>query len=139
MSHSAKPPYSILYPSTKLKTFWDELAQSRFVTTRCRQCSELHWPPRTFCPHCRSSNLEWTRLRGTGKLYTYTEVVAAAQGFEDLAPYLLALVELDEGPVITGRVIGTKREELAIGMPMQIAFVEAFGVPSYAFTKVEHD
>ncbi|KAA9163315.1 Zn-ribbon domain-containing OB-fold protein [Amycolatopsis acidicola] len=87
------------------KTFWDGLREGRFSTTRCRQCSHMTFPPKPVCPECWSKDVEWVELSGRGVLRSYTEVTAAPSMFAAEAPYILCLVDLDEGIRCLSRVI----------------------------------
>lgn len=78
--------------------FWSGARQGRIMLQRCRGCSAVWHPPAPVCPTCRGLEIEWLTSAGRGRLYSYTQVVhpvhAAVTG---AVPYLVALVELDEG------------------------------------------
>lgn len=90
---SSNLPYQINRENTKVKRFWDELDNNKIMTTTCKDCNTIHWPPRSFCNSCYSSNLEWTDLPMNGTLLTYTNVTAPADGFSKDG-YLLGIVKL---------------------------------------------
>lgn len=77
--------------------FWRGLDEGVLRTSKCRQCSHMTFPPKPVCPECWGSDLEWVDLSGRGILYSYTEVSAAPATFADEVPYVLCLVDLDEG------------------------------------------
>lgn len=87
--------------------FWNTLAKGFLSTTRCLRCGHMTFPPKPVCPDCWGSNLEWVRLSGRGTLYSYTEVSAAPATFAAEAPYVLCLVDLDEGLRCLSRVLAT--------------------------------
>jgi len=86
----------------------------------CSSCKKLHAPPAYFCPSCRSEELEEREISGRGVLYTYSTVHVPVPMLEKEAPYTLAIVELAEGCRVTGRLINTHSEKLAIGAPVEI-------------------
>ena len=86
-------PYKINKENTKVKRFWDELEQNKLMTTECKDCQTLHWPPKSFCTNCYSQNLDWTTLPTSGTLLTFTKVTAPADGFSKNG-YLLGIVQL---------------------------------------------
>lgn len=90
------------------RRFWESLAEGAFSTTACGDCALPAFPPRPFCPHCWSDNVEWRRLSGRGKLYSQTRVHAAAGAFVHEAPYRLALVDLAEGLRVATRLIASE-------------------------------
>lgn len=79
------------------KTFWDNLAEGRFTTVKCKACGKLTFPPKPFCPHCWSKSVAWVELSGRGTLYSRTTVHAAPAVFAHLAPYSVAIVDAAEG------------------------------------------
>lgn len=88
--------------------FW-RLKKSKYSLfgNRCVTCGSVFFPPRSFCPECRRrGNLVEHRLAGTGEVISYTKIHAPPVGFERLAPYVLAVIKLDEGPNITAPVVG---------------------------------
>lgn len=84
--------------------FWDALRDGRFVTSRCRDCGHMTFPPKPVCPECWKNDVEWAELSGLGVLASYTEVSAAPQMFAHEAPYTLCIVDLDEGVRCVSRI-----------------------------------
>jgi uncharacterized OB-fold protein len=102
-AHLAYPPRVTPFTTP----FWDGLDEGVLRTTRCRDCSHMTFPPKPICPECWKSDLEWVDTSGRGTLYSYTEVSAAPATFADEAPYVLCLVDLDEGVRCVSRVLAT--------------------------------
>jgi hypothetical protein len=92
----------------------------------CRDCQSWIWYPRPFCPACASWNIEWREASGRGTLYTFTIVHKASKGWEDRAPYVLAMADLEEGPRLTAilDMAGEKPtpETLRIGAALTVGF-----------------
>lgn len=85
------------------RPFWQGLAEGRLVLPRCASCDVLVWHPRDFCPLCWGTQLSWEELSGHGVVYSHTEVRRGGMR-PGGAPYVVAYVELDEGPRILANV-----------------------------------
>jgi uncharacterized OB-fold protein len=110
-----------LSPCTRVAEFAEHLRGGRLMAARCRACGHTSFPPRADCARCLSPEFEWVAIGGACRLVTWSRVTAAPAGFEALAPYTVAVVDLDEG----GRAlawIGNSVPEstLAIGIPLQL-------------------
>lgn len=107
------------------KPFWDAAAQGRFVVQSCRACSQWQYPYRGFCCHCWSSDIE-TRQATRGTVFTHSTIFRNdTPGFEDDAPYAVAMVQLDDaggGLMVMTNIVGCAPEEVHIGMPVQVTF-----------------
>jgi len=103
--------------------FWRKIPQRyNLVGTRCETCGRHFYPPRTFCPDCRRGGKivdHW--FTGEGKVTTYTVIRTASNQFEHATPYVLAIVELDEGPRLTAQIV-CRPEEARIGMRVRRVF-----------------
>jgi len=86
----------------------------------CDACGNTIFPPRDICPHCAEQKQHWTDLSGRGEVYSYTNVFAAPNGFEEFLPYTMALVKLAEGPLITAQLTDVDVEEVFVGMPVEM-------------------
>lgn len=78
------------------------LMKNRLLGLKCNQCSTITCPPQMSCRNCVSYDLEAVQLSGKGEIKTYTKIVVAPEGRESEAPYLIVMVELEEGPWIMG-------------------------------------
>jgi uncharacterized OB-fold protein len=96
--------------------FWRAAAEGRFVVPRCTDCGKVHWHPRAHCPFCWSAAVEWQPATGRGKVYSYT-IVRRADG-----PYVLAYVQIEEGPVMMTNVVECALDAVRIDMPVEVAF-----------------
>jgi uncharacterized OB-fold protein len=106
--------------------YWDAAREGRLVVQECRQCWHLTHPPLPACPNCHSyGTLGWREVSGTGTVYTYTVVRHPTHFvFADKIPYVIALVELAEGPRLVAGITGCPVEEVRAGMPVQAVFRE---------------
>ncbi len=82
------------------------LKESKLLGLKCQACGAIITPPKMVCPQCGASNFEITQLKGSGKIKTFTSIYVAAEGRESECPYVIVLVELDEGPWIMGNLAG---------------------------------
>jgi hypothetical protein len=80
---------------TKASSFVDYLEKGKVMATRCRKCATNYFPPRMDCPKCVVSEVDWFEIKGNGSLVTYTVVNYGPTGFEDDAPYTLAIADFD--------------------------------------------
>jgi hypothetical protein len=109
--------------TTQAPRFWRSIPQRyNLLGTHCNRCNEYFFPPRNLCPNCRrGAHLEEYTFKGTGTIVTYTTIYNATEEFERLTPYNLAIIQLDEGPKITGQIISSS-EEVKIGMRVRPVF-----------------
>jgi len=89
---------------TKAADFVSYLEQGKVMTTRCKTCGTYYFPPKMDCPSCIHSEAEWVEIKNDGVLVTYTVVNYGPSGFEDEAPYTLAIADFGDGLRIFGRL-----------------------------------
>jgi scaffold protein (connect acetoacetyl-CoA thiolase and HMG-CoA synthase) len=109
--------------TTQAPRFWRSIPQRyNLLGTHCKSCEEYYFPPRNVCPNCRrAADLEEHVFKGNGTIVTYTTIYNATEEFERMTPYHLAIIQLDEGPKVTGQVISSK-EGVKIGMRVRPVF-----------------
>jgi uncharacterized OB-fold protein len=110
-------------PSEVSRPFWTGTQEHELRVQRCRDCGKHIFYPRPICPFCLSEHLQWVTATGKGKVYSYTVVRRAMHpAFQDDIPYVLGIVELDEGPRLTTNIVGVPPEEVRVDMPVQAAY-----------------
>jgi uncharacterized OB-fold protein len=103
--------------------YWEALARHELYVQRCRDCDTKRFPPRAVCPSCLSSATEWVRASGRGTVYSYTVTHQnQAPGFRESLPYVLAVVQLDEGPRLMTNVVGCAPDAVRIGMTVEVEY-----------------
>ena len=107
-------------PYTKVSDFANYLRGGYIMGSKCKKCGHKTFPPRADCPECLSSDFEYVEYSGKATLHTFTKIVAAPTGFQDLAPFNIGLADLPEG----GRMVAwfgesIKEEDIKIGMELQ--------------------
>jgi uncharacterized protein len=86
----------------------------------CPQCQHKIFPPRDICPDCGEDARTLYHFSGRGEVYSYTTVYTPPAGHEDNAPYTVALVKLEEGPLVTAQLTDLGDQDVAIGMPVEM-------------------
>jgi len=93
------------------------------MVLKCSGCGKLQAPPAYFCKSCKSDKLGSTEISGKGKLYTYSTVHVPLASLEKEAPYTVAIVELNGGCRVTGRLVKSSSDKLSIGAPVELVKV----------------
>ncbi|RLJ06845.1 MAG: transcriptional regulator [Candidatus Aenigmatarchaeota archaeon] len=93
------------------------------IGSKCEKCKRYFYPGRAICPVCRrSGSLKDYRFSGKGKVFSYTIIHVPPKGFEAYAPYIIAIIELEEGCKVISQVVDCKPEDIKIGMPVRACF-----------------
>lgn len=112
-------------PTPETAHFWAGTAGGELRLQRCRACARVYFPPQPFCPACASGDVEVVRASGRGSLYGYVITHRAAPGFT--APYVIAVVELEEGPRLLTNLVGVEPDpaRLPLDLPVEVVFEPA--------------
>ena len=86
----------------------------------CHNCGNKIFPPRDVCPHCAREAQQAFQFSGRGEVYSFTTVFHPPAGFEEYAPYTVALVKLEEGPMVTAQLTDVEPEQVSIGQPLEM-------------------
>ena len=108
-------------PYTKVSDFAQHLRDGHLMASRCKKCGATSFPPRADCEACMSDAFEFLEVSGKGRLHTFTKIVAAPTGFEDVVPYTVGVVDLEEG----GKALAwfgetIEEDDIRIGMELQL-------------------
>ncbi len=110
-------------PNAVSKPFWEAAKQHELQIQRCNSCGAYVFYPREACAECLSSDLSWVKVSGKGTVYSYTIAhIPTHPAFAEDVPYVIAIIELDEGPYITTNIVGCKLEAVKIDMPVEVIF-----------------
>ena len=109
-------------PTDFERPFWEAAARGALALVRCTACAEVIWYPRPFCPNCAGRSVAWFDALGTGTVYTFTIARKASAPFDASTPYVIAYVELTEGPRILTNLVGVDPDDVTIGMPVEVTF-----------------
>ena len=114
-----KPPR----PTPETQPFWDAAAAGRIELARCDECGLIPWYPRSICPNCQSSSRTWEQLSGRGTVYSYSVTRAGgSRAWREHLPYVVAYVQLDEGPIIMTNIVDCDPETVRIDMAVSAVF-----------------
>ena len=115
-------PRPLPVPTPETKHFWDGTMLGELRLQRCGECGSTYFPPQSFCPHCLSDNVDVVRSSGRGFLYSYVISHLAAPGFE--APYVIGVVELEEGPRLLTNILDVPAEpdQLPLDLPVEVVY-----------------
>jgi len=127
MAEAKKEPKRPLPKVTELtEPFWTATKAGKLMMQRCKACSELVWCPRPACIECGSDQLGWEQVSGRGTVYSFTvirQVAGRGAAFAQDIPYVLAWVDLEDGPRYYTNIVDCPIDEVAIGMPVEVTFV----------------
>lgn len=110
-------------PTAVSMPFWQAAKQGELRLQHCGACQQWVFYPRVICPHCWSEDLSWKQASGRAHLRSFTVVHRPGHpAWTPAAPYVLAIVQLAEGPTMLTQVISPTAEHLSIGMGLQVSF-----------------
>ena len=112
--------------------FQQFLNQKKLMGSKCKHCGKVHLPARPLCPECGSMDVEWVALKGNGKLVAFTTIhvgptLMCQAGYDRKNPYCSGIVQLDEGPKISARILNVDAQNpqaIKVGTPLTVDFVE---------------
>lgn len=112
-------------PTAATKPFWDGAREHRLVIQRSKKTGRYVFYPRNVSPFGSGDELEWVEVSGRGTVYSYTIArrPTAPQWAQDV-PYVVAIVELEEGPHLTTNVVGCPPDEVRVGMPVVASYAD---------------
>lgn len=107
------------------------LNEEKLMGSKCKKCGALALPPRPICINCSGSQMEWVQFKGAGKLAAFTDIFVAPlprarAGFGKNNPYVVGVVELEEGAKTVARIIGVdgkKPEQIRIDTQLKVSFI----------------
>jgi hypothetical protein len=131
MNEHAKP---IPSPTEANRPFWSGCADGKLRLRCCKRCGKHHAPTRAACT-CGGVEFDWVEVSGRGKVFSYTVVHRAPDpAFRAELPYVIVIVEFDEGGRLMGNMTGCPPVAVRIGMPVRTVFeiaAEGIGVPKF--------
>jgi uncharacterized OB-fold protein len=86
----------------------------------CPHCDAKIFPPRDICPECGSEAKTLFQFSGRGEVYSFTKVYDPPAGYEDNSPYTVALIKLEEGPMVTAQLTDLGDSPVEIGTPVEM-------------------
>jgi uncharacterized OB-fold protein len=112
--------------SGETRPYWEACRRGQLLVQRCDACQSWQFYPRGICSGCWSTDIRWVPSSGRGTVWTFTVTRQnRTPGFAEEVPYVLALVELEEGVKMFSNIVGCDPGEVAIGMPVEATFIRA--------------
>ena len=111
------------YVHGETRPFWEGTKRHELLIQRCGDCGKFYFYPRSLCPHCMSDSIEWVKVSGRGKIYSFTiSYRTGTLPFQSDLPYNIAIIELEEGVHMLSNVVECRNEDLRIDMPVEVVF-----------------
>jgi uncharacterized OB-fold protein len=118
-----KPAKPVPRPAPESNPYWEAARQHRLSLPRCDACEQYWFPPSRSCPHCLSANFTFHDVSGRGKVYSFVTFHRPYHpAFTEEVPYVVALVELEEGPRLLTNILGIAAEDVKCDMPVAVTF-----------------
>jgi uncharacterized OB-fold protein len=118
------------------RPYWDHAREHRLALQRCSACGVFRFPASPVCAECSSDQFAWVPTKGSGTLVSWVVFHKSYfTSFNDEIPYNVALVKIDEGPVLCANVVGVENDRLGAGMRLKVVFEdvnETFSIPKFA-------
>ena len=137
MTEPARKP--LPHPSPESLPFWEGAAAKKLMLPRCNVCRRFWFPPSQRCRHCLSDDFAWRESAGVGRIYSFVVYHRVYHpGFENDVPYVVAIVELDEGPRLLSNIVGTPWETIRCDMRVHVVFEDTgrgITIPKFARSK----
>ena len=137
MTDPARKP--LPHPSPESLPFWEGARAGKLILPRCNACGRFWFPPSQRCRHCLSADFAWRECAGEGRIYSFVVYHRLYHpGFENDVPYVVGIVELDEGPRLLTNIIGTPWEDIRCDMRVRVVFEDTgsgITIPKFALSK----
>jgi uncharacterized OB-fold protein len=113
-------------PNADTAPFWEGCAREELLLQRCAACGAYRHPPSPVCAQCLSADAEWVKASGRGSVYSFVVVRQAFdEAWKEDLPYVVAIIELAEGPHMLSNVVGIPVDDVSVGMPVEVFFERA--------------
>jgi uncharacterized OB-fold protein len=123
--------------SEETEPYWEGCKIGELRVQRCTSCGTLRWYPRPMCSNCSSFDTEWVATSGKGKVVSWTVIHHIFNpAFADKVPYLVVIVELDEGPRFVSNLLNVAPEDVRENMRVEVEFHDVDGITMPYFRAV---
>ncbi len=134
MTTSARP---VPVPEERSAPFFAAAKEGRLLIKKCRRCRRHLAPQRETCDSCGGEDLEWAPASGKGTLHSFVIMHQLLHpAFKDEIPYNVIVVELEEGPRLTSNLLGTRNQEIKVGIRIEAVFEDLGGVTVPKFRSI---
>jgi uncharacterized protein len=122
-------------PDKDSQAYWDAARRHELVLQQCSECDRFRFYPRSICPFCFSDQFVWKHSDGRGSIYSFTVIHRPpAPSFRSRVPYVLALIDLEEGVRMMSNVVDCDPHAVEIGMAVEVMFediTEEIALPKF--------
>jgi uncharacterized OB-fold protein len=102
---------------------WQGCAEGKLRLPYCSQCEACFYYPRLWCPQCFNQDLSWQDVSGKGKVYSFSVIhQSPLASYQQDVPYVLAIIELAEGPRMMTNVVNCEVDAVSVDMPVEVTF-----------------
>ena len=122
MTTPTQMPAPAPHVNPETKPYWDATLQGKLMLKKCNACGTVNWYPRTLCPACGSFDTAWIQASGRGTIYTFAVTRRGSGAYASAAPYVLAYVELEEGPRMMTNIVDCDVDAINVGDPVEVVF-----------------
>ena len=105
-----------------IEGFYHFIQERKVMAAKCNKCGTCFLPPRPICSKCLSTDFKWVQLNRVGKLLTYTVIHVSPAQFQNMVPYIVGILELEDGHHLPGMIRGVEQEKMRIGMKLKVDF-----------------
>jgi uncharacterized OB-fold protein len=108
------------------RRFWEATRRGELYLQRCKDCRHVWYPAGMNCPKCLSTNFEWSAMSGRGTVWSFIVYHHCWHpGFQKDIPYNVAMIQLEEGPIVITNIVNVPNDSIKVGMPVTLVFEPA--------------
>jgi uncharacterized OB-fold protein len=105
------------------RPYWEYIRKHELRMQKCTQCGFIRFPVSIVCPKCHAMDAEWVKLSGKGIIYSYVIYrIAYHPAYQNDIPYVVAIIQLEEGPRMESNITGCRMEDVKINLPVEVIF-----------------
>jgi len=128
MQQADRPAKPAPEPTEASQPFWDACARHELRIQRCIQCGTLIHYPKLVCPDDGSDRFDWPLMSGRGTIISFVIAHRAFHpGFTEDVPYILAIIELEEGARLLSNIVGAPPEHVRVDQPVLLDWDDLSG------------
>ena len=122
-------------PAPESLPYWQAASEHRLALPKCEDCQKFWFPPSRTCPHCLSANFSFQNVSGKGKIFSFVTFHRIYRpAFTNDVPYVVALIELDEGPRLLSNIMSVTHDQVKCEMRVDVVFddyYEDISIPKF--------
>lgn len=115
-----------------IESYLEYIRNKKLMGSKCKDCGAVYVPVRKLCTKCNTANMEWVEMSGKGKVAAFTSITVGTpffveKGYGRNKPYCFSVIKLDEGPMVSGQLVGvdeSKPETISVDIPVKVKFLE---------------